>query len=213
MLRLPLCLLLLGFLLGLPAQAQYWTGSIKIGASSANFDGDLAAGATTWDNILGIAAGGSIGYELESGLGVMAELLYLRMGAQTAVRYNDFPATLESKITYLALPVLVQYKLKAGQHFSPRLFLGPAGMFKMDALVAVEDRETTGLLYEEDQSIENLDWGLMFGGGLDLEISDQTVTLEARYFGGRRDVTKPSGELDGSVLRNRSMTVMVGILF
>ena len=206
-------MLFLGILPGLPTQAQYLTGSIKIGASSANFEGDLAGGATAWESILGIAAGGSIGYELESGLGLMAELLYLRMGAQAPVRYNDFPASLESKITYLALPVLFQYKLKAGQYFAPRFFAGPAGMFKMDALVAVDDRETGALFYEEDQSIENLDWGLMLGGGLDFEVSDQTLTLEVRYFGGRMDITKPSGELDGSDLRNRSVTVMAGIMF
>ena len=206
-------ILLLTLFIVWPSKAQNWTGSVKIGASSASFEGNLASGATTWESILGIAAGGSIGYELTSGFSVAAELLYVRMGAQTPVRYNDFPATLESKITYLSMPLLLQYSLNAGEHFSPRLFAGPAGMFKMDALIAVEDREFGGLLLEEDQSIENIDWGLVFGGGLDFPVSDQTLTVEVRYFGGRMDVTKPTGELDGSELYNRSLTVLVGLLF
>ena len=213
MYRHSLFLLIFGIFLGLPAQAQYWTGSVKIGASFSNFNGNLAGGATNWDTVTGISAGGSYGYELDSGLGLMAELLYMRLGASSLVRYNDFPATLESKISYLALPVLLQYKLKAGRHFSPRFFGGPAGMFKMDALVSVHDREIGGVLYEEDQSIENLDWGFMLGSGIDFDFADQTVSIEARYFAGRKDITKPTGELDGSVLFNRTVVIMAGIMF
>lgn len=213
MYRHALFLLFFGVLLGVPAQAQYWTGSVKIGASFSNFNGNLAGGATNWDNVSGISAGGSFGYELDSGLALMAELLFMRLGASAAVRYNDFPATLDSKISYLALPVLLQYKLKAGRHFSPRFFGGPAGLFKMDALVSVHDREIGGVLYEEDQSIENLDWGFMLGSGIDFDFADQTVTLEARYFAGRKDITKPTGELDGSALFNRTVVIMAGIMF
>ena len=209
---LPL-LLILGLCSGLRVQAQNWTGSAKIGAASSTFGGDLAAGSTAWKNLLGFAAGGSIGYVLDSGLGAAAELLYLRLGAEAPVRYFDFPSTLTSKITYLALPVILQYKLQAGDHFSPRIFAGPSGLFKMDAIVSVEDREIGGLLYEEDQSINSLDWGFMFGGGLDFEVSNQTLTLEVRYFNGRMDVTKPAYELEGSDLNNQSLIIMAGIVF
>ncbi len=190
-----------------------WTGGIKIGTSYTDFSGDLVGGKTTWKRVLGLSAGASFGYELRGGLSAETELLYLRMGAKTNVLYLDIPATLTSKLVYLTMPVLLQYRLQAGQYLSPRFFAGPAGLFNLDALVAVAARPDDELLFEEDESIEALDYGLMAGAALDFDVSDQRLTLEMRYYRGMMDVTKPAGEIGDSVLRNQGFVILIGVLF
>ena len=138
--RRALLALTLGLMAALPVQAQ-WTGGIKIGTSYTDFSGDLATGATTWERVLGLSAGAAFGYELKGGLSAVTEILYLRMGAKTNVRYLEgIAATLTSKLAYLTVPALLQYRLQAGLHSYPRLFAGPAVLYKLDAVLSVSSR-------------------------------------------------------------------------
>ena len=195
------------------ALGQRYEGSIKVGVASTTFEGDLAAGATTWSRRTGFAAGGSMGVKLRYGFTPALELTYVRMGASTRVIFLNVPATMQSNLTYLTATALLQYRLYSGGYVNPRVFAGPALSYTAAATITVRARDGLGALSEQDDSIEGSDFGFTAGGGIDMEIGSQILTLEMRYYIGQRDVTKPNPELGESDVRNRGVVVMAGILF
>ena len=196
-----------------PAQAQQWEGGLKVGGASTTFAGDLAAGETTWNRRLGMTAGGSVGYRLRFGLMPVAEMTYVRMGASTSVRFLGVPATMQNDLTYLTGALFLQYRLYSGRYINPRIFAGPALSYRLNALITVAAENELGVLAEQDDSVEETDFGYILGGALDIELMAQVLTLEVRYYVGQRDISKPNPELGESDLRNTGIMIMAGILF
>ncbi len=194
--------------------AQRVTGSLKFGMINTTFAGNLATGETTWESITGVAGGGAAELHIAGGLSAVGEVLYLRMGAKTRVQYNDFPGLLTSRASYLSVPVLAQFRFGASGIVRPRIFLGGAALFVVQSAILVESSDTGQIFIEENESIETLDYGLMSGIGIDFDVAAQRLTLEARYYRGQQDVTKPdsaTGEL--TVLNNQGWAILTGVLF
>ena len=211
--RTLLLITLLFLAMSSPALAQRWEGSIKLGGGSTTFRGDFATGETNWDRRWGFAAGASVGYKLRYGFTPAVEFSYLRMGATTAVRYLEAPATLSSELAYLTTSLLLQYRIYTGRYVYPRIFAGPSVSYTLSALISVAARDERGVLLEADDSVESSDFGFTVGGGLDFEIGSQIITFEVRYYTGQRDITKPNPDLGDSSLQNVGIIVMVGVLF
>ena len=194
-------------------EAQQWTSSIKIGGASTVFKGDLAAGPTTWERRTGLAASASLGLDLGNGLSPMVEASYVRMGSQTSVRYLGVPATLRSNLTYLAVPLLLQYRLNTRSNLHPRVFAGPVVAIQLDALIVLTARDGGATITEQDDSVEGIEYGAVVGAALDIDIVSQRLTLEGRFYSGQRDITKPDLVLGDTVLKNQGIIILVGILF
>ncbi len=194
--------------------AQRVTGGLKFGITNTTFVGDLAAGETAWESITGVAGGGTAELRIAGGLSAVGELLYLRMGAKTRVQYNDFPGLLTSRSSYLSVPVLLQFRFESSGIVRPRIFLGGAALFVVESAILVESTDTGQIFIEENESIETLDYGLMVGAGIDFDVAAQRLSLEARYYRGQRDVTKPDSETGTlTVLNNEGWAIMIGVLF
>ncbi len=209
-------LILSGLFLTVPVSvnAQRVTGGLKFGITNTTFIGNLAAGETTWESITGVAGGGTAELRIVGGLSAVGELLYLRMGAKTRVQYNDFPGLLTSRASYLSAPVLLQFRFDPSGLVRPRIFLGGAALFVIDSAILVEATDTGQIFIEENESIETLDYGLMVGAGIDFDVASQRLSLEARYYQGQRDVTKPDSETgELTVLNNEGWMIMAGVLF
>ena len=194
--------------------AQRVTGGLKFGITNTTFIGNLAAGETAWESITGVAGGGTAELRIVDGLSAVGELLYLRMGAKAQVRYNDFPGLLTSRASYLSAPVLLQFRFDPSGIVRPRIFLGGAALFVVDSAILVESSDIDQIFIEENESIETLDYGLMIGAGIDFDVATQRLSLEARYYQGQRDVTKPDSETgELTVLNNEGWMIMAGVLF
>ena len=213
---LNLLILFISFLVGIASvNAQQITGGLKFGMTQTTFAGNLATGETSWDNISGIAGGVTAELNLYRGLSVVGEILYLRMGAKTRVKYNrDFPGLLTSRSSYLSVPILAQFRFESSGIIKPRFFLGGAALFALESVILVESSLARQIFIEEDDSIEFFDYGLMTGAGVDFHMASQRFTLEARYYRGQNDVTKATSETgESTVLNNRGWAIMVGVLF
>lgn len=193
------------------ASAQQWAGAVKIGAVSSAFVGDLDIGPTTWDRQTGFAASVAFGLDLGRGLLPQAELHYVQMGAGTAVLYQDVPVTLNSDLTYLSVPLFLQYRLRTRATAYPRVFAGPYVAFKMESYLTLAPREGGLAIIEQDQSVESVDYGVALGLALDFEVAAQLFTAEARYTRGMRDVTRPDPLLGDPQLTNTGLVFMVGL--
>ena len=198
-------------MLGANASAQQWTGAVKIGAVSSSFTGDLDFGPTTWNRATGFAASVAFGLDLGRGLLPQAELHYVQMGAETAARFQEIPVILNFDLTYLSIPLLLQYRLRTRGKTYPRLFAGPFLAFKMESYLTLTEREGGLAIIEQDQSVESMDYGTTAGVALDIEFAAQLLTAEARYTRGMRDVSRPDPVLGDPQLKNTGLVFMVGL--
>ncbi len=184
---------------------------MKIGAVSSTFIGDLVIGPTTWERETGLAASVAFGLDLGRGLIPQAELHYVQMGAGTAALYQDIPVILNSDLTYLAIPLFLQYRLQTRATTYPRLFAGPYVAFKMESYLTLTPREGGLAIIEQDHSVESVDYGIAFGLALDFELAAQLFTAEARYMRGLRDISQPDPLLGDPQLENTGLVFMVGL--
>jgi len=196
-----------------PAHAQQWTGSIKLGGAVTSFSGDLASGNTSWDPRVGLAAGGAIGYDFGNGFVPQLEIIYVRKGASTDASLDNIPLRIRSDLTYLTFPLLLQYRFDTSGYVHPRIFVGPMVAFQLDAQLAVKAQEGTFEQREEDDSIESRDFGAVAGAALEIDVSGQRVSVEARLSFGTTDITKPNEQGQDTTLKNQGLIFLVGVVF
>ncbi|MCY4170501.1 MAG: porin family protein [Bacteroidetes bacterium] len=202
------------FILTSPVRAQLFSGGLKFGMTQTTYSGNLDSGETIWDPISGIAGGVTGELSVLGPLSVAGEIQYVRMGAQSRVRYNSFPSSLTSRTSYLSLPLFAQLNLGPSGIVVPRFFVGGAALIELESVILVEADMTSEIFIEENSSIESFDYGLIVGLGIDFNLASQRLTLEVRYYNGQNDVSKPTSELgEETVLNNRGWAIMTGVLF
>ena len=197
----------------MPAQGQQWTGSIKIGTAITNFSGDLASGNTDWDPRVGLAAGGALGYDLGNGFIPQLEVTYVRMGAATDVVFDGIPARIREDLTYLSFPLLLQYRFDTSGYIHPRIFAGPMVAFQLDANITFDGTEGDIFQSEEDDSIEDRDFGAVGGVALEIDMAGQRLTVETRLTFGMNDITKPNDDGTDTTLKNQGVVFLIGFVF
>ncbi len=207
-------------ILALPSAAQQWVGAIKFGGALTTYSGDLAAGSTDWGYRVGIAGGGAIGYDFGNGLLAQLDITYVRKGATTDVMQVGIPTKLRSDLTYLMLPLSLQFRFFTGGRVHPRLFVGPAAAFQLEARIHLTTQESSGsgrnprlTLSEVDESIERVDLGAVAGAALEIEWGSQRILVEARYYAGLQDITKPHEVLGDTTIRNNGIVLLAGFVF
>jgi len=207
-------LILLLFFMTVPTQGQTLTGGLKFGMTQTTYTGNLESGETTWDAISGIAGGVTAELSLFRFLSAVGEVQFVRMGAKSRVRFNNFPSLLTSRTSYLSVPLLVQVRLGATGIVRPRIFAGGAALVALESVILVESSMPRQIFIEENNSIESFDYGIITGIGLDFHLVSQRLTLEARFYTGQNDVSKSTSELgESTILNNRGWVIMTGVLF
>lgn len=188
-----------------PASAQQNMLGVKGGFVSANVDEDGADSRTT------AGFGGFAQLMLAPNLSLQPEALYLGKG------FSGSDGGVEStfKLTYLQVPLLLQYHFPVEGNVSPRLFAGPAVAFKLSCDVEGNDGSTSLEFPCEDfqdfgldLNPRSTDFGLSFGGGIDITSGGVVVTLDGRYDLGLSDVLEFEGV---SGLKNRAWEFFAGV--
>jgi hypothetical protein len=179
-----------------PATAQ----EIKAGFSSAtinflpgNDSRDLESIASTYGFVGGVSfliPTGRIG-------GFQVEGLFHQKGAQNLLRLDD-----KLRLTYLEVPVLLHIDVYQRDPRAVYVIAGPALAFNIQA-----SYESDGEREDVMDGIEDLDVGLVFGGGVEL----RRITIEGRYTFGLRSAFR-DGDLDGA-FKNRTLSLLVGFRF
>jgi hypothetical protein len=154
---------------------------LKGGVSFATFraNGELDTG----DNVFapgsrtGFVGGVFVAIAAGESVLVQPEVLFTQKGARYAAQGNE----LVYQIDYLEVPLLLKARIGSGAT-RVALFAGPAAGFKLDAKIVsrTADGEESTNDTVSDQ-LRSVDWGLVFGGGLDIAAGEGTLTLEGRY--------------------------------
>ena len=140
---------------------------------------------------------------------LQGELLYSRNGAKLATEQGET----EVRLDYVRVPVLFMMRLgrqEPGPH--PIVFAGPQLAFQTRCRLAGGGSTLACRSEELDDPLEtnNVEFGLVFGGGVEVPVSALTMQLDARYNLG---LTNLNGATDANSVsfKNRGWSFSVGI--
>lgn len=153
----------------------------------------------------GMCVGVSTEYSIIGLVAIQPELLYVQKGAQCDVdpfTGTDIGETYTVKLDYVELPVLAAMSVPLPSLVKPRVFAGPYVAYNLKAQGSFETGSSTDLDF-----IKPLDYGAVVGVGTDLDFILAKVMLDGRY-----TFSLASIHEDGDDVKNRTITVMLGLL-
>ena len=179
-----------------PAAAQQIDAGVTGGINVANLA--LGDGAdVSFDNRIGLVAGGFVTFPLRERLSVQPEVLFSQKGAT----FDEFGATGRIELDALDVPVLARYQFG-------RLFVvgGPSLSLKLRARQVLQfgdDEEAVDL--EDD--VESFDFGVVGGVGYQFG----RISVDGRYTWGLRNINAVEG--DEATIKTRTLTLLAGWRF
>lgn len=178
---------------------------IKLGVNFARIQGEDVS--EVWTGKTGFIIGGFLIYSIDELLAIQPEIQFSRKGA----RYEDIiegdPSISWVNLAYLEIPILAKF-LMPGQgqaKFRPCLFTGPYLGLKLSGTTRTEWKGKT-----QEERIEDLkgtDFGLIFGGGVDVALGTGRVFLDVRYSWGFSSIMKIEE------VKNTSFSILFGYSF
>ena len=190
-----LCLMVVVALVGVqPAHAG--TKGLKAGVTMMKFTGSDANFETISPSYrTGFAFGAYLAHPLTPTLSFQPEAYYAMKGA----KYEEGGDTMEFKLNYLQIPLLLKMQPVGGKAF---FYAGPDVGINLNAKVKAE---FDGVSVETDlDDVKSLDFGLTFGAGMDLN----KISLEARYTIGMSSIDDSA---NADSIKNSGLMVLVGL--
>ncbi len=201
--KTPLYTLLLSSALSIcafTAKSQSLSFGPKIGYSNTTFVGnDVPNDANTLNNITaGIffkAAAGEI-------VSFQPEILYAQRGGTTKPDNEPDGATLA--IDYLQVPILIKAQIPVAETVFPFFYAGPYGAFELN-----NEFTATGfngvLSFTDDADVNDFDYGVVVGAGIDFQVNSLFIGIDARYDVGMTEVWNFNG--NSQDYKNRAFTI------
>lgn len=156
----------------------------------------------------GVAVGLFYRIDVTDSLSIQPEFLYMMKGVGDSGVTNGKEWSLSFDIDYLEFPILLKYRFPYVGKLEPNVFVGPYLAVKLTAKTEITVDEHS--VSEDVEDIHSLDYGMVFGGGVDFELWSGHLVLDARYALGFRDVSTEG--LERKTL-HRVFTVMLGYCF
>jgi hypothetical protein len=180
---------------------------VKGGMTVANMSTD-PSDSELGDSRTGLAIGGYVGIPLKATpFSIQPEALFTMKGDQEEAD----GVTGKMKLDYIEIPVLAKASFMPQAPAKPSLFLGPAVAYNLSAKTAVEG----GLLegeYDMKDETKSFDFGLVFGGGLDIPMGNgaRSLGIDVRYTYG---LTNTIDADTGAEAKNNVISIMGTIGF
>lgn len=170
----------------------------------------------------GFAFGAAFELGLSDNVSIQPELLYIQKGTKEKYESQGESGTIQFKMNYLELPVLLKFASGATDEFH---FFGYVGPYFGYALKGKNTFKSGGTTFttkikfgEGDDSLEEvyvnkdeanrLDVGAYLGGGVKIPLGPGAVSLEARYGYGFVNYNKDdSGQLSKDQLKSQNRTI------
>jgi hypothetical protein len=184
----------------LPSQldAQTLIGA-KAGINLANVSVSLGSLSASADSRTGFVGGAFAQFGLGSPLFLQPEVLYSSKGSEASDEIEDFTLSLD----YLEVPILVGAAFPIeNSAVKPMIFAGPSVGFLLSC-------DSDGSDCKDEA--KSVDFGLVFGGGIQFALENLNLILDGRYNLGLTNIDD-TGEADIS-LKNRAWQFMAGVGF
>ena len=204
--RTAVCLTVLLLFLALPAAAQQTMFGVKGGVVVADVSVENVPDLSDPDTRKDIVAGAFLQVPIAGNISLQPEILFIRKGFESP----DASAA-DLRLDYVQVPLLIQYHLLSAGPVTPRLYAGPSLGFEAACTLFgsdVEGAEAESDCADENIDTESADFGIAFGGGVDVSLGTIVVTGDVRYDLG---VTNINGLEDEGSAKNRAWEFMAGI--
>jgi hypothetical protein len=196
------------------ASGQEITIGVKGGLNVSNLSVDAPEDPEfAFDSQTDFLVGGFAQIGIGSKFALQPEVFYSQSGAKTK---NDDPA-IKLNLNYIRVPLLLMARLSSRESpMYPILYAGPQVAFETRCQVtAEEDGVSVGVDCDSQELDDALrtkttDFGLVFGGGLEILYSRLTVQLDARYNLGLTNLNDAEDASEVSV-KSRGWSFMLGL--
>ena len=163
------------------------------------------------DTRVGFAAGGFVSISPHEMFAIQPEfIMFSQKGSSSDLGGVDFHFILD----YLDVPILAKLMIPTQSSVAPNIFAGPAMSFNLRSKLKAEGPEGSAEidLKEAGWDTKAVDFGFVFGGGLDVGAGMSKLTFDLRYTLGLTKVweVQDYGEVDA---RNGAFSFMVGYSF
>lgn len=184
----------------LKAQTNVTSVGAKVGFSSSSFRSAHISDVSrrnlaTMGGYLNFAPGKGI-------FSIQPEVLYAPKGSTFSyggVRY-------EYKLNYIEVPVLLKLSIPIGGTFYPNIFAGPQAGFRLSEKRSVISSNGTQAV--STQKTNGVDYGGVFGGGIDIKLDNVVLGFDGRYMLGANELESAD---EFSDIRNGSFSLNFGI--
>ncbi|UCC71067.1 MAG: PorT family protein [Gemmatimonadota bacterium] len=198
-----------------PVQAQNLSAGPKLGIGFANQGGDVE----DTDSKMGFSIGGSFGIQLHEYFRLQFEGQYVQKGLSEDVGGADADFNLD----YIEFMVPAILTIPTGNgSITPRLYVGPALALEVSCdFSAEEDGVSASIDCDElseatdgflpDLETKSIDFGVLFGGGLDIAVGSGAITFDVLYNLGLTDINDIPGTTEE--IKNRNIQIVAGYRF
>ncbi len=206
---------LLMALVATPGMAQNLSGGVQGGIGFSNLGGDVEG----TDSKLGFSAGANLAVDLHEYFRLQFLGQYVRKGAEEQVLGVDVKFNLD--YIELLVPATLIIPIE-NSPIMPRLFVGPAIAFELDCSVSAEGGgvsvdvgcdEFSDVSGDPDDDVEtkSIDFGVLFGGGVDVAVGNGAITLDVLYNLGLADINDIPD--DPFSVKNQNIQILAGYRF
>lgn len=208
-----ICLFALPTLLSAQLELGFRAGLNMSDASDLRAtNGDLVEAA----KLNGVNAGIFANIQLGSIMALQPEITFSQKGFTASWDSSDSSSTLNT--SYLDMPVMIEVGAAMGNNFRIFANAGPNVSYLIKAEEEVYNSmngETTTTEYNFDvESLERLDVGVNFGGGISFRTNRWKYTLDARYNMGLKEIMATENAMDFvENAKHRVTNISIGISY
>lgn len=199
---LVLCAFLFSFQNQAFSQSKF---GIKGGINLANIFAQEGGVSVSFSNNLGLVAGLVYTSPVSEKFDIQAELLFVQKGFE--IRIPTLVNT-EATLNYVDVPVLGKFKFGNG---NSKFFinLGPSFGY---AISGTSGEDGSKEQIEFDGDFKRLDVAINIGGGIEINSTNSSFFIEARYNRGLSQINEQV-DIDDSKIKNKGISFTVGMFF
>jgi len=184
----------------------------------------------------GVSFGVFITYNINDIFAIQPELLYTMKGIKAEGKFYEsdpfydeyyyFKVKETVSLNYLEFPVLAKISIPTGESVKPNIFFGPALAIKTSAKISANIEEmgfSDSASLDISDGIKSIDFGLVFGAGMDVDLGSAKLTVDGRYTLGLISVDDSLADslgftmVDDSLadldMKNSVISIMIGYAF
>ncbi len=182
------------FFLGTAVFAQNTSIGLRVGLNVSSINDNNSA----VKSLIGANFGAFINRSIHPNWGVTGELNFTMRGWESEILNKK----INTRLNYLEVPIYINYFfLKQDSKIRPKLFVGGYGAYLMTASFDGNDVKN---------SFENIDYGILFGGGLHYSLGGGTwLIFDVRYGLGLANTSKNTT----ANVQNRNLSFNLGYSF
>lgn len=191
-------------------------GGINFSTFRGEFD-DPVFQPITFGYKAGFTVGWHFIFEVDETVALQPELYWSRHIAEAtgSIQVPNVGAVemyIEPTLEYVEFPILLKFSVNTRGSATPILFGGPMLAINTRAdLVTIEGGEADSENIADD--IETVDFGFVFGGGVELPVGDVLLSLDARYTLGLKRLQKPELDEPGTGdFKTGSFSILFGVI-